>query len=113
MLTPTQAQCLSAIERHLADHGCAPSYEELAAALGQRSKSGIHRMIVALEQRGFIRRIPCCARAIEIIKPQPSPSADYWQGFRDGAEAERAKLRTLTDEEREWLESPPVGREII
>lgn len=92
MLTPNQAKCLSAIEQHMAARGVAPSYDDLKEVLGLRSKSGIHRMILALEERGRIRRLPYRARAIEIIKPQSSPSAEYWQGFRDGAEAERRKL---------------------
>lgn len=92
MLTPNQSRCLAAIERHLADHGFAPSYEELAAALDLRSKSSIHRLITALERRGFIRRMPQCARAIETIRPQAIPGSDYERGFRDGAEAERARM---------------------
>jgi len=92
MLTAKQAECLTAIERHIANTGTAPSYEELGRTLGQRSKSGVHRLILALEERGFIRRLPFCARAIEIIKPQLHPGSDYERGFRDGAEAERAKI---------------------
>jgi len=54
MLTAKQAECLTAIERHIANTGTAPSYEELGRTLGQRSKSGVHRLILALEERGSI-----------------------------------------------------------
>jgi repressor LexA len=92
MLTAKQAQCLTAIEQALADRGVAPSYDDLKQALGLASKSGVHRMITALEERGFIRRLPRRARAIEIIKPQLHPGSDYERGFRDGAEAERVRM---------------------
>lgn len=96
MLTARMKECLSAIERHLSDRGVAPSFDELKEALGASSKSNVHRLLSALEERGFIRRIPNRARAIEILKPQTSPSLDYWRGFADGAEAERRKMGRAT-----------------
>lgn len=92
MLTARMRQCLSAIEDHLRDRGIAPSYDELAEKLGLRSKSGIHRLVISLEERGLVRRLPGRARALEIIKPQTVPSPDYLRGYRDGAEAERRKM---------------------
>ena len=68
MLTNKQSQLLTLIRDRLKDTGIAPSYDEMATILDLKSKSGIHRLIVALEERGFVRRIPNRARAIEIIR---------------------------------------------
>ena len=53
------------------EHGHAPSYDEIGAALGLASKSGVHRIVTALEERGRIRRLPNRARAIEIVEARP------------------------------------------
>jgi repressor LexA len=68
MLTPTQKELLLFINERLKESGVPPSYDEMKVALDLRSKSGIHRLITALEERGFIRRLPHRARALEIIK---------------------------------------------
>ena len=68
MLTKKQSELLLFINRHLAQHGASPSFDEMKDALDLRSKSGIHRLITALEERGFIRRLANRARAIEVIK---------------------------------------------
>ena len=68
MLTGKQQQLLLYINRHLTQNGVAPSFEEMKGFLGLRSKSGIHRLIKALEERGFIRRLPHRARALEVLK---------------------------------------------
>jgi len=68
MLTGKQQQLLLYINKHLTQNGVAPSFEEMKEFLGLRSKSGIHRLIKALEERGFIRRLPHRARALEVIK---------------------------------------------
>ena len=68
MLTKKQNELLIYIHQNLRETGVAPSYEEMKDALDLRSKSGIHRLISALEERGFIRRLAHRARAIEIIK---------------------------------------------
>ena len=68
MLTKKQNELLIYIHQNLRETGVAPSYEEMKDALDLRSKSGIHRLINALEERGFIRRLAHSARAIEIIK---------------------------------------------
>ncbi len=75
MLTPKQHQLLRFIQQRLAESGVAPSFEEMKEALGLRSKSGIHRLITALEERGFIRRLPNRARAVELLRPPPEQSA--------------------------------------
>ncbi|HQT67873.1 MAG TPA: transcriptional repressor LexA [Acetobacteraceae bacterium] len=68
MLTPKQHELLIFIDRHLRATGCSPSFEEMKDALDLRSKSGIHRLISALEERGFLRRHKHRARALEVIK---------------------------------------------
>ncbi len=72
MLTKKQLDLLSFIHKRLQRDGVPPSFDEMKDALDLRSKSGIHRLITALEERGFIRRLPHKARAIEILKlPEP------------------------------------------
>lgn len=68
MLTPKQQELLSFIQTRLEEAGVSPSFEEMKEALDLRSKSGIHRLISALEERGFIRRLPNRARALEVLK---------------------------------------------
>ena len=68
MLTPKQQELLSFIQIRLEEGGVSPSFEEMKEALDLRSKSGIHRLINALEERGFIRRLPNRARALEVLK---------------------------------------------
>lgn len=68
MLTPKQQELLSFIQTRLEEGGVSPSFEEMKDALDLRSKSGIHRLINALEERGFIRRLPNRARALEVLK---------------------------------------------
>ena len=68
MLTPKQQELLSFIHDRLEEGGVSPSFEEMKDALDLRSKSGIHRLINALEERGFIRRLPNRARALEVLK---------------------------------------------
>ncbi len=68
MLTKKQHELLVFIERRLNKNGISPSYDEMKDALGLASKSGIHRLITGLEERGFIRRLPHRARALEILR---------------------------------------------
>jgi repressor LexA len=68
MLTRKQYELLRFINERLKESGVPPSFDEMKDALDLRSKSGIHRLITALEERGFIRRLPNRARAIEVIK---------------------------------------------
>jgi repressor LexA len=68
MLTRKQYELLQFIDQRLKEAGVPPSFDEMKDALDLRSKSGIHRLITALEERGFIRRLPNRARAIEVIK---------------------------------------------
>jgi repressor LexA len=68
MLTSKQKDLLLYIHKCVQETGVPPSFDEMKAALDLRSKSGIHRLITALEERGFVRRLPHRARALEIIK---------------------------------------------
>jgi repressor LexA len=72
MLTRKQLELLRFIQERVKESGVPPSFDEMKDALDLRSKSGIHRLITALEERGFIRRLPNRARALEVIKsPEP------------------------------------------
>ena len=68
MLTGKQFELLSFIHERMKETGIPPSFDEMKDALNLRSKSGIHRLITALEERGFIRRLPHRARALEIVR---------------------------------------------
>ncbi|MXO50457.1 transcriptional repressor LexA [Erythrobacter gaetbuli] len=68
MLTAKQHELIRFIQQRLGETGISPSFEEMKEALDLKSKSGVHRLISALEERGFIRRLPNRARALEVIK---------------------------------------------
>jgi repressor LexA len=68
MLTKKQYQLLTFIHERMQSDGVAPSFDEMKLALDLKSKSGIHRLITALEERGFLRRLPHRARALEVVK---------------------------------------------
>ena len=75
MLTAKQRELLLFIDRRLHDSGISPSFDEMREALDLKSKSGVHRLISALEERGFIRRLPNRARALEVLKmPEGRPA---------------------------------------
>ena len=76
MLTRKQHELLCYIHDRLAESGVSPSFEEMKEALDLKSKSGVHRLISALEERGFLRRLPNRARALEVIRqPEDVTSA--------------------------------------
>ncbi|MGE3146656.1 MAG: transcriptional repressor LexA [Pseudorhodoplanes sp.] len=81
MLTRKQLELLRFVHERLKESGVPPSFDEMKDALDLRSKSGIHRLITALEERGFIRRLPNRARAIEVIK-LPDTVAPGRRGFK-------------------------------
>ena len=68
MLTAKQHELIRFIQQRLEETGISPSFEEMKEALDLKSKSGVHRLISALEERGFIRRLPNRARALEVVK---------------------------------------------
>ena len=82
MLTKKQLDLLEFIHKRVQRDGVPPSFDEMKAALDLRSKSGIHRLITALEERGFIHRLAHRARAIEIVKLPESLGGEPSVGFR-------------------------------
>jgi repressor LexA len=82
MLTKKQKNLLLYINKKLRSSGISPSYEEMKVSLNLKSKSGIHRLISALEERGFLRRLPHKARALEVIKlPETASANDIYNNF--------------------------------
>ena len=82
MLTKKQKNLLVFINKEIRSSGVSPSYEEMKNYLNLKSKSGIHRLISALEERGFIRRLPHKARALEVLKlPETASANDIYNSF--------------------------------
>ena len=82
MLTKKQKNLLLFINKKLRSSGVSPSYEEMKTSLNLKSKSGIHRLISALEERGFIKRLAHKARALEVIKlPETASANDIYNTF--------------------------------
>ena len=82
MLTIKQKNLLLFINKKLRSSGVSPSYEEMKDSLNLKSKSGIHRLISALQERGFIRKLPHKARALEVIKlPETASANDIYNNF--------------------------------
>ena len=82
MLTKKQKNLLLFINKKLRSSGVTPSYEEMKESLNLKSKSGIHRLISALEERGFIKRLAHKARALEVIKlPETASANDIYNSF--------------------------------
>src|SRR6266849_1981009 len=104
MLTRKQLELLRFIHERLKEAGVPPSFDEMKDALDLRSKSGIHRLITALEERGFIRRLPNRARAIEVIKLPEAVSRGVTNGRSRGfvpsvIEGNLGRVRTPSAEE--------------
>lgn len=109
MLTAKQHELLLFIHRRLQESGVSPSFEEMKDALDLRSKSGVHRLIGALEERQFLRRLPNRARALEVTRlpgetPRAAPVADL------ASERARRAGRTTWAEEASARSVPLVGR---
>ena len=82
MLTKKQKNLLIFINKKIRSTGISPSYEEMKNSLNLRSKSGIHRLISALEERGFIRRLAHKARALQVLKlPETASANDIYNSF--------------------------------
>jgi repressor LexA len=104
MLTRKQYELLRFIHERLKEAGVPPSFDEMKEALDLRSKSGIHRLITALEERGFIRRLPNRARAIEVIRLPDSVAHGVTNSRTRGfvpnvIEGNLGRLRTAAPEE--------------
>ena len=100
MLTKKQKNLLLFINKKLRSSGISPSYEEMKASLNLKSKSGIHRLISALEERGFIKRLAHKARALEVIKlPETASANDIYNSFspsviKGGLDVEKSNEHT-------------------
>jgi repressor LexA len=100
MLTRKQLELLRFIHERLTETGVPPSFDEMKDALDLRSKSGIHRLITALEERGFIRRLPNRARAIEVIKQPDGYGAGRARGFTPSViEGNLGRVRAPSEDE--------------
>jgi repressor LexA len=121
MLTRKQMELLSFINQRMKESGIPPSFDEMKEALDLASKSGIHRLITALEERGFIRRLPNRARALEVIRlpeslaPAPVPkkfSPSVIEGSLGKKPPEPAKPQrsASNDDEATGVSIPVMGR---
>jgi repressor LexA len=110
MLTRKQFELLRFINERLKEAGVPPSFDEMKDALDLRSKSGIHRLITALEERGFIRRLPNRARAIEVIKlPDSAQSGGGRRGFTPSViEGNLGRVRSGTEDDNSRPVAVPV-----
>lgn len=108
MLTKKQYDLLMFINSRLGETGVPPSFEEMKDALSLKSKSGIHRLITALEERGFIRRLPNRARALEVVRLpdaaiQQRPPRGFSPSVIEGSSAPASVMR-----ERSAAPRPPL-----
>jgi repressor LexA len=116
MLTQKQKDLLMFINQRLQDTGVPPSFDEMKEALQLKSKSGIHRLITALEERGFIRRLPHRARALEVLKLPNSEVDDDTSGpklevIEGGKSAVRERLvPSTTVVDSRTVSVPVMGR---
>ncbi|MGI9082919.1 MAG: transcriptional repressor LexA [Candidatus Fonsibacter lacus] len=100
MLTKKQKNLLIFINEKLKRTGISPSYDEMRLSLNLKSKSGIHRLISALEERGFIKRLPHKARALEVIKlPENAGAQDLYNNFSPKIIKGGLDLNKIDDEE--------------
>ena len=114
MLTRKQHELLMFINERLSSTGVSPSFDEMKEALNLRSKSGIHRLVTALEERGFIRRLAHRARALEVLKlpeqsvPAASPAITRASVIRPDFAGRRPSLPPPSSTETRTL--PLYGR---
>lgn len=114
MLTRKQLDLLDFINKRMVRDGVPPSFDEMKEALDLRSKSGIHRLITALEERGFIRRLAHRARAIDIVKLPEALGGESDDGFAprviEGGAAKPAASTPTPVETMHAMELPVMGR---
>ncbi len=108
MLTAKQHELICFIHDRLAETGVSPSFEEMKDALDLKSKSGVHRLISALEERGFLRRLPNRARALEVLRMPERPAPQKKGVGRIISKAEAA--RAMPEPANDLLEIPLHGR---
>ena len=108
MLTKKQKNLLLFINKKLRSTGVSPSYEEMKESLNLKSKSGIHRLISALEERGFIKRLAHKARALEVVKlPETASANDIYNSFSPSVI--RGGLDDKNLEDKSGSEIPVLG----
>lgn len=110
MLTRKQHELLLFIQRRLEESGISPSFEEMKEALDLKSKSGVHRLISALEERGFIRRLPNRARALEILRQPDDVSGSARPVPSNVVEMPKAKAPPAPAPANDVIEIPLHGR---
>lgn len=121
MLTKKQYELLSLLHARIKETGVPPSFDEMKDALGLKSKSGIHRLISGLEERGFIRRLPHRARALEVLKlpenmvddssaKSPLPEVLAGNVIRGDFGPERSRDVKKENDSNENVELPMLGR---
>ena len=109
MLTSKQYELLCYIHERLGETGVSPSFEEMKEALDLKSKSGVHRLISALEERGFIRRLPNRARALEVMRMPGRPGAATAAGAAETVVPLRSRT-ALPSAANDIIELPLHGR---
>jgi repressor LexA len=114
MLTAKQHELIRFIQQRLEETGISPSFEEMKEALDLKSKSGVHRLISALEERGFLRRLPNRARALEVIRqPEDATPVRAASGAVDNVvslAAAAAARATAPEAANDVIELPLHGR---
>jgi repressor LexA len=118
MLTRKQYELLMFIHERMKESGVPPSFDEMKDALDLKSKSGIHRLITALEERGFIRRLPHRARALEVLKlpesvgrsPATAPSRRFSPSVVEGGLGKAPARRASEDDGNRLVSVPVMGR---
>jgi repressor LexA len=111
MLTAKQHELIRFIQQRLEETGVSPSFEEMKEALDLKSKSGVHRLISALEERGFIRRLPNRARALEVIRQPEDATPAARPALRLAAESAPAAAEVkLREPANDVVEIPLHGR---
>ncbi|CAN1565019.1 LexA SOS-response transcriptional repressors (RecA-mediated autopeptidases) [Rhabdaerophilaceae bacterium] len=114
MLTRKQMELLRFIHERLTEAGVPPSFDEMKDALDLKSKSGIHRLILALEERGFIRRLPNRARAIEVLRPpeaqMPKPGRQRFSPNVIEGDLGRVRPREPEQDVQRSVAIPVMGR---
>ena len=110
MLTRKQHELLRFIQTRLEESGISPSFEEMKEALDLKSKSGVHRLISALEERGFIRRLPNRARALEVLRqPEDSTTKQARPAPANSNEAPAPLAVTAAKRHPAWPDVPTMS----
>jgi len=110
MLTRKQHELLRFIQTRLEESGISPSFEEMKEALDLKSKSGVHRLISALEERGFIRRLPNRARALEVLRQPEDTNSKPAQPAAPASNNETGAPRVVPEPANDVVEIPLHGR---